>query len=164
MFWHHLPALIGISIGGPLSDWLVLRRPAARLELQAVAMALGVPSIVLMALAPNLTVACVGLALFGWFRGLYESNTHAAMFSVIEHRYRASAVAITVMMAFLVGSTSPLLLGKCREWFGEGHGLSYGFAGLSVAYLIGSAAVATARLAFFHRDRLTEPEIPADQV
>ena len=120
MFWHHLPALIGISIGGPLSDWLVLRRPTARLELQAVAMALGVPSIVLMALAPNLTVACVGLALFGWFRGLYESNTHAAMFDVIEHRYRASAVAITVMIAFLVGSTSPWLLGKCREWFGAG--------------------------------------------
>ena len=53
MFWHHLPALIGISLGGPLSDWLVLRRPTARLELQAVAMALGVPSIVLMALAPE---------------------------------------------------------------------------------------------------------------
>jgi MFS family permease len=157
MFWHHLPALVGISLGGPLSDWLVLRRTTARLELQATAMALGVPSIVLMALAPDLTVACVGLALFGWFRGLYESNTHAAMFDVIEHRYRASAVAITVMIAFLAGSTSPWLLGKCREWFGEGHGLSYGFAGLSLAYLIGAAAVATARLAFFHRDRLTEP-------
>lgn len=162
MFWHHLPALIGISIGGPLSDWLALRRPAARLELQALAMALGVPSIIVMGLAPNLTVACVGLALFGWFRGLYESNTHAAMFSVIEHRHRASAVATTVMMAFLVGSTSPWLLGKCREWFGEGHGLSYGFAGLSLAYLIGAAAVTTARLAFFHRDQLTEPEIPAE--
>jgi MFS family permease len=160
MFWHHLFALIGISLGGPLSDRLVLRRPTVRLELQATAMALGVPAIVLMALAPNLTLACVGLALFGWFRGLYESNTHAAMFDVIEHRYRASAVAITVMLAFLAGSASPWLLGKCCVWFGEGHGLSYGFAGLSLAYLIGAAAVATARLAFIHRDRLTEPETP----
>ncbi|MCX6909028.1 MAG: MFS transporter [Verrucomicrobia bacterium] len=156
MFWHHLPALIGISIGGPLSDWLVLKRPTARLELQAVAMALGVPAIVLMALAPNLTTACVGLALFGWFRGLYESNTHAALFDVIEPHHRASAVAITVMVAFLVGSTSPWLLGKCREWFGTGHGLSYGFAGLSVAYIIGAAAVTTARVVFFKRDRIAE--------
>ena len=156
MFWHHLPALIGISIGGPLSDWLVLRRPTARLELQAVAMALGAPSIVLMALAPSLTTACVGLALFGWFRGLYESNTHAAMFDVIEPCHRASAVAITVMVAFLVGSTSPWLLGKCREWFGTAHGLSYGFAGLSLAYLLGAAAVTTARVVFFKRDRIAE--------
>jgi MFS family permease len=156
MFWHHLPALIGISIGGPLSDRWVLKRNTARLELQAVAMALGVPSIVLMALAPNLTMACVGLALFGLFRGLYESNTHAALFDVIEHRHRASAVAISVMLAFLVGSTSPWLLGKSREMFGNAHGLSYGFAGLSVAYLIGAAAVTTARLVFFKRDRITE--------
>ncbi|MBI5396998.1 MAG: MFS transporter, partial [Verrucomicrobia bacterium] len=159
MFWHHLPALIGISIGGPLSDRWVLKRYTARLELQAVAMALGVPAIVLMALAPSLTMACVGLALFGLFRGLYESNTHAAMFDVIEPRHRASAVAITVMVAFLVGSTSPLLLGKCREWFGAAHGLSYGFAGLSVAYLIGAAAVTAARIFFFRRDRITEARV-----
>jgi MFS transporter, Spinster family, sphingosine-1-phosphate transporter len=135
-----------------------LRRPTARLELQAVAMALGVPSILFMALSPNLTIACLGLALFGWFRGLYESNTHAALFDVIQPHRRASAVAITVMLAFLVGSTSPWLLGRCLEWFGPGRGLSYGFAGLSLAYLIGAAAMTTARLAFFHRDRLTEAE------
>ena len=156
MFWHHLPALIGISIGGPLSDRWVLKRNTARLELQAVAMALGVPCIVLMALAPSLTTACVGLALFGLFRGLYESNTHAALFDVIEPRHRASAVAITVMFAFLVGSTSSWLLGKSREIFGTAHGLSYGFAGLSLAYLIGAAAVTMARVRFFKRDRIVE--------
>lgn len=156
MFWHHLPALLGVSIGGPLSDWLVLRRPTVRLELQAAAMALGVPSILLMALAPNLMLACVGLALFGWFRGLYESNTHAAMFDVIAPRHRASAVAITVMIAFLAGSASPWWLGQCRQWFGSGHGLSYGFAGLSAVYLLGAVAVLTARVAFFDRDRIQE--------
>jgi MFS transporter, Spinster family, sphingosine-1-phosphate transporter len=156
MFWHHLPALVAISIGGPLSDWWVLKRNTARLELQAVAMALGAPSILLMALAPNLTVACAGLALFGWFRGLYESNTHAAMFDVIEPRHRASAVAITVMIAFLIGSTSSWLLGRSLNIFGPAHGLSYGFAGLSLAYLVGAAAVTTARVAFFKRDRIVE--------
>lgn len=109
-----------------------------------------------MALAPNLMLACVGLALFGWFRGLYESNTHAAMFDVIAPRHRASAVAITVMIAFLAGSASPWWLGQCRQWFGSGHGLSYGFAGLSAVYLLGAVAVLTARVAFFDRDRIQE--------
>jgi MFS family permease len=156
MFWHHLPALVGISIGGPLSDRWARKRPSSRLELQIVAMALGVPSIVLMGLAPNLLIACVGLAAFGFFRGLYESNTHAAMFQVVEPRYRASAVAIAVMVAFLVGSTSPWILGKCRELFAPGHGLSYGFAMMSSAYLVGAVAIAVARFLFFHRDRIAE--------
>lgn len=160
LFWHHLPALIGISIGGPLSDYWAIKRPTARLELQAVAMALGVPSIVLMGLAPSFAIACLGLALFGFFRGLYESNTHAAMFQVVAPRYRASAVAIAVMFAFLVGSSSPWLLGKCRVWFGAEHGLSYGFAAMAGAYLVGAIAIATARFAFFHRDQITEVEVP----
>lgn len=174
MFWHHLPALIGITVAGPLSDRWALRRPAARLELQAVAMALGVPSIVLMAMAPNLTIACIGLAAFGFFRGVYESNTHAAMFQVVTPRYRASAVAISVMIAFLIGSASPWFLGKCRDWFSATslpaldqypqwsdacRGLSYGFAVMALAYLIGAVAIAAARFFFFHRDRITEPEL-----
>lgn len=187
MFWHHLPALIGITIAGPLSDGWALRRPTARLELQAVAMALGVPSIVLMAMAPNLTIACVGLAAFGLFRGIYESNTHAAMFQVVTPRYRASAVAISVMIAFLIGSTAPWFLGMCRQLFvivaflfgptspwalerypgvakwlessSTCQGLSYGFAAMALAYLIGALAIAAARFFFFHRDRITEPEL-----
>jgi len=159
MFWHHLPALIGISIGGPLSDHWVLKRNTVRLELQATAMALGVPSIVLMGLAPNLVTTCVGLAAFGFFRGLYESNTHAALFDVIPPNRRGSAVAVTVMIAFLAGSTSPWLLGRCREWFGNAHGLSYGFAGLSLAYLVGATAVTTARVFFFQRDRIHEAAV-----
>ncbi|MCX7887785.1 MAG: MFS transporter, partial [Verrucomicrobiae bacterium] len=131
----------------------------ARLELQAVAMALGVPSIVLMALAPDLGWACFGLAAFGFFRGLYESNTHAALFDVIPAHRRGSAVAVTVIIAFLLGSTSPWFLGRCREWWGSEHGLSYGFALLSVAYLIGAAAVTAARLFFFGRDRIQEPAL-----
>ena len=160
MFWHHLPALIGISLAGPLSDRWALKRPASRLELQALAMALGVPAIVFMALAPSLVATCAGLAAFGFCRGVYESNTHAAMFQVVPPRYRASAVATTVMLAFLVGSTSPWLLGKTREWFGAEHGLSYGFAAMALAYLIGAAAIAAARFVFFHRDQITETDTP----
>lgn len=158
MFWHHLPAMIGITIAGPLSDRWALRRPTARLELQAVAMALGVPSIVLMAMAPNLTIACLGLAAFGLFRGIYESNTHAAMFQVVTPRYRASAVAISVMIAFLIGSAAPPFLGICKD-LNKLHGLSYGFAAMALAYLVGAVAIAAARFVFFHRDHITEPEM-----
>lgn len=160
MFWHHLPALIGINLGGPLSDRWVLKRVTARLELQALAMSLGAPSILLMGLAPSLPWACLGLAAFGFFRGLYESNTHAALFDVIPPHRRGSAVAVTVMIAFLLGSTSPWLLGRCRECWGSEHGLSCGFALLSMTYLAGALGVTAARVFFFRRDRIQE-KLPA---
>jgi hypothetical protein len=61
-----------------------------------------------------------------------------------------------VMLAFLAGSVSPWALGQCRELFPAGHGLSYGFAALSIAYLIGGLAVLAAVKATFFRDYCEE--------
>lgn len=156
MFFHHLAALVGVLVGGWLSDRWARTRPTARLELQTVAMGLGVPAIAWMGLAPGVTATCVAMGLFGLCRGFYESNTHASLFDVIEPRARASAVAVMVMIAFLAGSLSPWLLGRMREIFPAGAGLGYGFASFAAIYAIGAGAVFLARLRFFARDRVRE--------
>ena len=92
------------------------------------------------------------MAVIGFCRGLYEANTQASLFDVIEPRFRASSIAMMVMVAFLAGSTSPWLLGVCRESFADGYGLSYGFAAMSLAYLIGGLAVLIAVKTTFYRD------------
>lgn len=156
MFFHHLAALVGVLVGGWLSDRWARSRPTARLELQTVSMGLGVPAIAWMGLAPGVTATCVAMALFGLCRGFYESNTHASLFDVIEPRCRASAVAVMVMIAFLAGSLSPWLLGRLREVFPAGAGLGYGFASFAAVYAVGAGAVLLARFRFFARDRVTE--------
>jgi MFS family permease len=156
MFYHHLAALAGVLLGGPLSDVMARRRRQFRLEFQSTAMLLGVPAILWMGLADNLTATWIAMATVGLFRGLYESNTHASLFDVIPPRYRASAVGVMVMLAFLIGSVSPWLLGQCRELFPKAHGLSYGFAALSSAYLIGGLAVLVAAKRTFFRDYCEE--------
>ena len=156
MLYHHLAALVGVLIGGRVADAFVGRRRQFRLELQSTAMLLGVPAIVGMGLATSLTATWIAMATLGFFRGLYESNTHASLFDVIPPRYRASAVGMLVMLAFLAGSVSPWLLGQCREMFPAGRGLSYGFASLSIAYLIGGLAVLAAVKTTFFRDYCEE--------
>jgi MFS transporter, Spinster family, sphingosine-1-phosphate transporter len=156
MFYHHLAALVGVLVGGRLSDALAGRRRQFRLELQTAAMLSGAPAILWMGLADSLTATWIAMATVGLFRGLYESNTHASLFDVIPPRYRASAVGVMVMIAFLAGSVSPWLLGRCREWFPAGQGLSYGFAALSGAYLIGGLAVLVAVKVTFFRDYCEE--------
>jgi sugar phosphate permease len=155
MGYHHLAALVGVLAGGWISDAMVARRPTFRLHTQCFFMLLGVPAIVAFGLCGTLPLTCVAMAGFGLCRGCYESNIHAALFDVIEPRYRASAVGVMVMLAFLTGSVSPWMLGRLRDAFASGEGLSYGFALLSAAYLVGGLAAAAAAFTF-HRDRIVE--------
>ena len=156
MFYHHLAALVGVLVGGRLSDAMVRTRPQFRLQLQTTSILLAAPLLALMGLAGDLATTCAAMGGMGLFRGLCESNTQATLFDVIAPRYRASAISMMVMLGFLVGSTSSWLLGCCRNLFGQTHGLSYGFASFSLVYLIGGIAFFLALTYTFHRDRQIE--------
>ena len=70
------------------------------------------------------------------------------------------------MLAFLVGSLSPWLLGRMRELSPAGVGLGQGFSYLSGAYLLGGIALLAAVTFTFKRDRIVEdaanaPSAPA---
>jgi MFS family permease len=157
MLYHHMAAMVGILIGGPLSDAMIPRRRTFRLELQSTAMLLGSPTILWLGLADSLAATWLATAAMGFCRGLYEANTQASLFDVISPRYRASALAVMIMLAFLVGSTSPWLLGCCCTLFADGNGLSYGFGSLSLVYLLGGLAVLIALKTTFRRDFIAEP-------
>ena len=156
LFYHHLAALAGILLGGWFTDRMVRTRPLFRPQLMCVAMLLGVPVIFLMGASGSLIATCTAMAGFGLLRGLYEANTHAALFDVIAPRHRASAVGIMTMLAFLIGSLSPWLLGRLRESHPDGQGLSHGFSALGGAYLIGGLAVLLAAIFTFKRERCSD--------
>ncbi|MCH5373557.1 MAG: MFS transporter, partial [Planctomycetes bacterium] len=156
MFFHHVAALVGVLIGGPLSDALAQRVDGGRLRIQTVTMFLGATAIVYMSLGATVWAACTGMALFGIFRGLYESNTHASLFEVIEPKYRSSAVGAMVMMAFLIGAAAPWLMGVLCD---RGLSMSSVFAGYSLAYVVGGLSVGVGLFVFFKRDRIIEEPV-----
>lgn len=156
MLFHHVLALMGVIVGGHISDRLAMRWPKARLRMQAGAMLLGVPAIVAMGLAPGLGGTLLAMAAFGLCRGLYECSMHTSLFDVIEARFRASAMAVMTMLAFLAGSVSPWLMGVCAQSYGQVRGLSIGFAGLAAAYLVGAIAIFIALMWTFEKDRIME--------
>jgi sugar phosphate permease len=153
MFYHHLAALLGILCCGWFSDRLAASRPTFRPRVMAAAMLLAVPVIFLMGRLDNLAGVCAAMAAFGFFRGVYEANTHAALFEVIAPGQRASAVGVMSMCAMLVGSAAPWVLGKTRELMAPGEGLGIGFSALSAVYLSGGLAVAAALLFTWKRER-----------
>ena len=123
------------------------KRPSVRMETNMLGLACAVPFIAWMAYAPSLTACCVAMALFGVFRGVYDSNLMASLFDLIPSRYHASGAGIMLCFGFVFGSTSPVVLGLLKEHFSSAAGI----ASLAAFYLAGAAVIAAARWRAFRR-------------
>ena len=106
----------------------------------------------MMGLAPSLFLAVVGLALFGFFRGIYDSNLYAALYDVIAPELRASSTGIMTAFAFIVGALAPLGIGYLKGVYG----LSFSISLLSLFYVAGAIAILIAMKCFFLKEYYIE--------
>jgi sugar phosphate permease len=157
MFYHHVFALLGVLVGGRLSDYWATRRYTARMETEALGLLLGSPFILLMGTADQLWVCYLGLAGFGLFRGIYDSNLFAAQFDVIPPRLRSSSVGVMLAFGFLVGALGPYLLGHLKGPLG----LTLSISLLSAVYFAAGVCMLAARFLFFPRDYVRETSAEA---
>ena len=148
MFYHFTFAFIGVLVGGRVSDGWVSVNKKARLIVEFIGLAGGVPFIFLMGYTTSLYISYFALGAFGFFRGLYDSNLFAALFDVIEPKYRATAVGLMTSFAFIVGAFSPLVLGMVKT----SYGLSKGISSLGFCYLFSALMILLAIRYFFSRD------------
>ena len=141
VLWHYIGAFVGVTLGGRISDRLAKTRPSVRMETNIAGLALAVPFIVWMAYAPSLLLCGVAMALFGVFRGVYDSNLMASLFDLIPQRYHASGAGLMLSCAFVFGSTSPVVLGLVKDAFSSTAAL----ASLAAFYLVGAVVIFVAR-------------------
>jgi MFS family permease len=156
MFYHHAAAFGAIMLGGVITDRMVPTCPAFRLRLQWVALLLGAPMIYWLGATGQLGATWAAMAAFGFFRGLFEANTHASLFDVVPPKHRATAVGLMTMTAFMIGSLSPWLLGRLCDGYGKAQGMAVGFSVLAAAYVVGAAAIFCSLLFTFKKDRVIE--------
>lgn len=133
VLWHYLGAALGILVGSRLGDRLVARRPQVRIEIIGGGLLLAIPFIFWMAHAQTFATCCVAMGLFGFFRGVYDSNNFAAFFDVVAPRFHASAAGFNLMIAFVIGCFSPTVLG----WTKSHYSMSVGLASLGAVYFVG---------------------------
>jgi len=155
MLYHHLAAFAAIMTGAVLTDAWVKRFPRFRLVLMATSLLFGAPMLAGIGLAPSLALCWTAMAAYGLGRGLFEVNSHASLFDVIEPRHRATAEGLMTMVAFFLGSLSPLMMGALSDRYGL-RGFEIGFAVLGGLYALGAVAVICSFLFTFRRDRVTE--------
>ena len=140
-------AFLGVLLGGAVSDRLAPARPQIRLEIQGIR-ACSPARLFFYLLGSGhrrWRSSMAALAGFGFFRGLYDSNTYPAFYSVIPPRFHSAASGLLISFAFLVGSIAPVALGKAKEAIGLAQGLS----ALSLVYVLGALLAFVGRLETF---------------
>ncbi|MFD2569656.1 spinster family MFS transporter [Spirosoma soli] len=149
LFYHHLGAFLGVLSGAKIADHYAKTNPKSRLIVQALGLLLGAPFIYWMGQASSQTTTYTALFLFGIFRGWYDSNIVASLYEVVAPSVRSSAYGLMLACAFLIGATSPYLLGLLKPTLGLAAGLS----SLSGFYVLGGLLIGLAAWVFFGPDR-----------
>lgn len=146
--WHYAGAFIGVLLGSRVADKFVKKRKKIRFEANIMGLFCAAPFIYLMANTNVEFVCFVSLFFFGLFRGVYDSNLFASLFDVVPPRYRASASGLMLGIAFVFGSTAPIVLG----WLRDNFSMALGIASLSGFYLLGAFLILIGRNFFFKKD------------
>jgi sugar phosphate permease len=148
LIYHHVGAFFGVMLGAKLADKLAKKNPKMRLVIQSAALLGGAPFIFLMGFADSQAVIYGALAIFGFMRGVYDSNIFASLYEVVKPSIRSSATGFMLMFAFLMGAFAPLILGVLKPTLG----LAASFSALSFFYLAGSVLIFIATKLFFKND------------
>ena len=150
VFWFYVGSFIGIASGARLSDRLVHRFPAIRINMLIFGLALSAPAMAAMVYMPNFALCCFMMFLFGIGGGLFDCSLYSGLFEVVAPRYRAAAMGVYLCGAFLIGCPATAVLGYVGEHFSYQHGIAM-FGG---AYALAALAVVIARWFFFAKDRV----------
>jgi len=147
-FWFYVGALAGVTLGGRLSDKLKSVLPTVRVDVELVGIILCIPFVLVLAYAHSLPVVLGAILLFGFATGIYDSNLYAALFEVIDPRFRAVATGIFGCGGCIVGALGPAVTG----WLISRYSMTVSMASLSVIAVTGGALILMARLFTLKKD------------
>jgi hypothetical protein len=111
---------------------------------------IAIPLIIIIGRSDSLLIIYAALAIFGFSRGFYDSNLLAALYDVIDIPFRATATGLLLMFGFIVGASSPYILGIIKPLFGLADSLAF----LSVGFLFSSVSIAIALIFFYKKDNI----------
>ena len=155
MFWHYAASFAAILVTGVVTDRLVRKHPRFRLVLSMAAMAVCIPALVLFGFADLLPVVWLAAALFGVMRGVFGANQFTNVFDVVPAANRAAALGFLNVVAGLVGSLAPILIGWLSHTRGV-RGFEIGFAAMGAIQVVAIGTLLWSYLFTFERNRLKE--------
>lgn len=108
-------SLIGVLIGGPLSDRWVKVNLKGRVYTSAIGLAMMVPALVLIGLGHGLAAAVAAGLLFGIGYGMFDTNNMPILCQFVPSRLRATAYGFLNTVGVAMGYVCTLVLGRMQD-------------------------------------------------
>jgi len=136
-----LAGMAGTVIGGYMADLLNRRHPGARVLVCGIGFLLGAPAFAVAVTFHSLTIFSIFFVITTLLLSIYTGPSTAATQDVVPSALRASSVAVSLLIAHLLGDAfSPSIVGFLATIFDPTHGqhAAQSIAGqdLSLALLI----------------------------
>ena len=116
--YQQAASVLGVLSGGVLADRMARKSRSGRMRTQLIGLVMGVPFLLITGWAPSIPVLIGAMIGFGYCKGIYDSNTFAALHDVVPVELRASAVGITNSLGWLGGGLAPVAMAAASERFG----------------------------------------------
>lgn len=118
--------LAGTVLGGYMADWLNHRHQGARVLICGIGFLLSAPSFALAVTSRSFLVFSIFFVLTTILLTIYTGPSTAATQDVVPSVLRASAVAVSLLIAHLLGDAfAPTLVGVLAKAFDPTHGLHF---------------------------------------
>ena len=147
-FMLQISTMLGIALGGWLSDRAAQRGTQRRMLVQGLSYLAAAPFLLLFLSRPGFAVVTLAVSLFSFFRGVGQANENPTLCEVIPVRYRSTAIGLMNTCATAAGGIGVLLAGVLKSTFG----LNAIFAGISLLFVIAGAALVYAYRHWITRD------------
>lgn len=108
-------SLLGVLIGGPLSDRWVKKNLKGRVYTSAIGLAMMVPALVLIGLGEGLAAAVAAGLLFGVGYGMFDTNNMPILCQFVPGRLRATAYGFMNTIGVAMGYVCTLVLGRMQD-------------------------------------------------
>ncbi len=129
-------SLVGVLLGGVLSDRWVQRNLRGRVYTGAIGLGLTIPSLFLLGFGHSLLPVVGAGLLFGIGYGMFDANNMPILCQFVSARQRATAYGVMNMVGVFAGAVITSVLGS---WSDSGQ-LGLGFALLAVVVALALAA------------------------
>ena len=124
-------SLLGVLIGGPLSDRWVKKNLKGRIYTSAIGLGMMIPALVLIGLGHGLFAAVAAGLLFGIGYGMFDTNNMPILCQFVPRRLRATAYGFMNTVGVAMGAVCTQVLGRMQD---GGHlGAAFAVLGLVTA-------------------------------
>ncbi len=139
-FMLQATALVGIVVGGIVSDRVGRSAPRYRALVMAIFYFAAAPLLLVFLVEPSYLLLGLGIALFSLLRSIGQANENLILCDLLPARIRSTALGIFLLCCNLPGSFAIIAAG----WIKGQAGLNVAFAWVSVLVLLASLAALVA--------------------